>query len=174
MLRRALLLIAALAFVLPLLACEEVESREDRRALMAVDKDFAERVENQGFRPLEDFYDEDAVYMPSFAPTIEGREKILDSYRPYYDSTTMKLVWTPARAEVSRSRDIGWTIGTYVFTRQDDKGNSIVRTGRYLTIWKKQRDGTWKAVLDSGSPDERTPYPASAAPESAAPQQGGS
>jgi len=167
--RCALFLIAALLFSLPLLACEEVESREDRRALMAVDKDFAERVEQQGFRVMEDFYDEDAVYMPPFAPTIEGREKILDAYRPYYDNTTMKLTWTPSRAEVSRSRDIGWTIGTYEFTRQDDKGNTIVRTGRYVTIWKKQSDGTWKAVLDGGSPDERTPRP-----ESTPPEQGGS
>jgi len=160
--RRAPVLITALLFVLPLLGCEEVESREDRRALMAVDKDFAERVEQQGFRVMEGFYDEDAVYMPAFNPTIEGREKILDTYRPYYDSTTMKLAWTPERAEVSRSRDMGWTIGTYVFTRQDDKGNTIVRTGRYVTIWKKQRDGSWKAVLDSGSPDEHTPPPANA------------
>jgi len=174
MLRRAPVLIAALLLGFPLLACEEVESREDRRALMAVDKDFAERVEKQGFRPLEDFYDEDAVYMPSFQATIEGREKILDSYRPYYDSSTMKLIWTPARAEVSRSRDLGWTIGTYEFTRQDDKGNTIVRTGRYVTIWKKQHDGTWKAVLDSGSPDEHTPSPGTAAPENAALHQGGS
>lgn len=167
--RRALVLITALLFLLPLLACEEVESREDRRALLAVDRDFAERVEKQGFRVMEDFYDEDAVYMPSFAPTVEGREKILDSYRPYFDSTTMKLTWTPVRAEVSRARDMGWTTGTYVFTRQDDKGNTIVRNGRYVTIWKKQRDGTWKAALDSGNPDERTPYPHSAEPE-----QGGS
>jgi len=157
--RRALSLIAALLIALSSFACEEVESREDRRALMAVDRDFAEKVEQQGFRVMEDFYDEDAVYMPSFAPTIEGREKILDSYRPYYDNRDMKLTWTPMRAEVSRSRDIGWTIGTYEFTRHDDKGNTIVRRGRYVTIWKKQRDGTWKAVLDGGSPDERTPAP---------------
>ena len=159
MLRRALFLITALLFGLPLLACEEVESREDRRALMAVDKDFAERVEQQGFRVMEDFYDEDAIYMPAFASTVEGREKILDAYRPYYDNTTMKLSWTPMRAEVSRSRDLGWTIGTYVFTRIDDKGNTIVRPGRYITIWKKQRDGTWKAALDAGNPAENTPRP---------------
>lgn len=160
MLRRALFPIAALLLGFPLVACEEVESREDRRALMAVDKDFAERVEKQGFRVMEEFYDEDAVYMPSFAPTLEGRDTILESYRPYYDSTTMKLAWTPTRAEVSRSRDMGWTIGTYVFTRQDDKGNTVVRNGRYVTIWKKQHDGTWKAVLDGGSPDEPAPVPA--------------
>jgi ketosteroid isomerase-like protein len=163
--QRALSLIAALLIGLSSLACEEVESREDRRALMAVDREFAERVEQQGFRALEDFYDEDAVYMPSFAPTVEGREKILESYRPYYDSTTMKLTWTPSRAEVSRSRDLGWTIGTYVFTRIDDKGNTIVRPGRYITIWKKQRDGTWKAVLDGGNPDENTPRPDNAEAE---------
>src|SRR5215471_8571963 len=119
---RALSLIAPLLVACASLACEEVESREDRRALLAYDRDFAQKVEQQGFKVLEDFYDEDAVYMPSFAPTIEGREKILEAYRPYYDSTTIKLSWVPSRAEVARSRDLGWTIGTYTVTRTDDKG----------------------------------------------------
>jgi ketosteroid isomerase-like protein len=160
--RRVPSLIAALVVGVATLACEEVESREERRALLAIDRDFAARVEQQGFRVMEDFYDEDAVYMPSFAATIEGREKILDAYRPYYDSTTMKLAWTPTRAEVARARDLGWTMGTYTFTRIDDKGNTLVRHGRYVTVWKKQRDGSWKAVLDSGSPDERTTMPGAA------------
>jgi ketosteroid isomerase-like protein len=157
---RALSLIAPLLVACASLACEEVESREDRRALLAFDREFAQKVEQQGFRVLEDFYDEDAVYMPSFAPTIEGREKILDAYRPYYDSTTLKLSWVPSRAEVARSRDLGWTIGTYTVTRTDDKGTTTIRHGRYVTIWKKQRDGTWKAVLDSGAPDEKPATPA--------------
>jgi ketosteroid isomerase-like protein len=159
---RALLLFAVLLVACASLACEEVELREDRRALLAFDRDFAQKVEQQGFRVLEDFYDEDAVYMPSFAPTIEGREKILDAYRPYYDSSAIKLAWVPTRAEVARSRDLGWTIGTYTVTRTDDKGNTTLRHGRYVTVWKKQRDGRWKAVLDAGTPDEKPAPPAGA------------
>jgi ketosteroid isomerase-like protein len=169
--RRARSLVAALPIFILSIACEDVTEREDRRALMAVDRGFSEKVATEGFRVMEDFYDEDAVYMPSFAPSVEGRDKILDFYRPYYDSKAMKLAWTPSRAEVSRSRDLGWTIGTYEFTRTDDLGATVVRRGRYVTIWKKQSDGSWKAVLDSGSPDEHLVAPESerAAPSQAAP-----
>ena len=159
---RALSLIALALVACASLACEEVESREDRRALLALDREFAQKVEQHGFKVLEDFYDEDAVYMPSFASTIEGREKILDAYRPYYDSTAIRLSWVPSRAEVARSRDMGWTIGTYTVTHTDDKGTTTIRHGRYVTIWKKQRDGSWKAVLDSGTPDEKPESPAEA------------
>jgi hypothetical protein len=37
------------------------------------------------------------------------------------------------------------------------------RTGFFLTIWKRQPDGTWRYVMDNGAPDK--PAPKSEAPK---------
>ena len=33
----------------------------------------------------------------------------------------------------------------------------VERTGRYLTVWKKQKDGSWKVVWDGGAADPKKP-----------------
>lgn len=55
--------------------------------------------------------------------------------------------WTPAKAEVSNSTDLGYTYGTVDFKTTD---KPAVRNN-YLRIWKKQSDEKWKVVLDLAS-----------------------
>jgi ketosteroid isomerase-like protein len=59
---------------------------------------------------------------------------------------------------MAASGDLGYTYGTYVLTSKDkDKdGKPIVEHGRYLTIWKKQKDGIWKVAVDM---DNASPKP---------------
>jgi ketosteroid isomerase-like protein len=46
---------------------------------------------------------------------------------------------------------MGFTWGRYFGKSKDANGNPIVTTGRYITIWKKQPDGTWKVAMDASS-----------------------
>ena len=43
----------------------------------------------------------------------------------------------------------GYTIGTFELNLQDSGGNTLARTGKYITIWQKQSDGQWKVVADT-------------------------
>jgi ketosteroid isomerase-like protein len=47
-------------------------------------------------------------------------------------------------------------VGRYEARRRDEKGGAAVHTGTFLTIWKKQVDGSWKVVLDTGVEDPPT------------------
>jgi ketosteroid isomerase-like protein len=58
------------------------------------------------------------------------------------------LAWTPAYAALSRGGDLGWTTGPWSWSR--DKGSDPVAWGEYLSVWKRQEDGGFKAVLDAG------------------------
>jgi ketosteroid isomerase-like protein len=59
------------------------------------------------------------------------------------------LSWEPEYADVSRAGDLGWTTGPWEF-RPSGPEDKPVAFGEYFTIWKKQNDGSWKAVLDRG------------------------
>lgn len=61
------------------------------------------------------------------------------------------LVWHPLHGEVSGSGDLGFTVGNAVFTGQREDGAAIQRYSKYLTVWKMQRDGTWRYVVDGGN-----------------------
>jgi hypothetical protein len=62
------------------------------------------------------------------------------------------LTWHPVFAWVAGSEDLGFTIGEYVATMRGPSGAAVQRFGKYLTVWQRQHDGTWKFVADGGNP----------------------
>jgi ketosteroid isomerase-like protein len=62
-----------------------------------------------------------------------------------------QLTWTPTDAQMSPSGDMGYTWGHYEGHSKDANGNPVTTTGRYITIWRKQPDGSWKVALDAGA-----------------------
>jgi ketosteroid isomerase-like protein len=61
------------------------------------------------------------------------------------------LVWQPVLAWVAGSRDLGFTVGESTSTGRGSSGAAVQRSGKYLTVWKRQPDGTWKFVVDGGN-----------------------
>ncbi len=61
------------------------------------------------------------------------------------------LVWQPVFAWVAASRDLGFTVGESTSTGRGASGAAVQRMGKYLTVWKRQSDGTWKFVIDGGN-----------------------
>jgi ketosteroid isomerase-like protein len=76
-----------------------------------------------------------------------------DAIRSFYavQETSTSLTWRPVFAVVAGSRDLGFTIGEYIATGRGPSGAAVQRFGKYLTVWKLQRDGVWKFVVDGGN-----------------------
>ncbi|MGA9767839.1 MAG: nuclear transport factor 2 family protein [Blastocatellia bacterium] len=81
------------------------------------------------------------------------------------------LTWQPIYADVSASGELGYTTGPWEFRRNgpDDKE---VAHGNFVSLWKKQADGTWKVVVDTGisnPPPATKPEGVQLAPAASAP-----
>ena len=61
------------------------------------------------------------------------------------------LTWTPIKGEVIGAGDVGYTTGRSLFRQKSADGKVTERRGQYLTVWRKQADGSWKVVFDTGS-----------------------
>jgi ketosteroid isomerase-like protein len=68
--------------------------------------------------------------------------------RPAQTTRTATLNWRPAYADVSLAGDLGYTTGPVVLT--DNSQKSPPRYSYYFSVWRKQRDGSWKVELDLG------------------------
>ena len=56
--------------------------------------------------------------------------------------------------DVAQSGDLGYTQGTLTDTSTDPKtGKVVTDRGKWLTVRKKQADGSWKIVRDTFSSD---------------------
>ena len=58
-----------------------------------------------------------------------------------------QIAWEPDEAVISAGGDLGYTLGHATVTAQGKQTKT-----RYLTIWRKQPDGSWKFILDGGVP----------------------
>lgn len=58
------------------------------------------------------------------------------------------LQWAPTFVVVAASGDFGISTGPWEYRRK--KGDTAVSYGHYFSVWKKNRDGVWKVILDNG------------------------
>jgi ketosteroid isomerase-like protein len=63
--------------------------------------------------------------------------------------TGLDLIWEPAFASIARSADFGYDTGPSKWRakKSDEKFSGF---GHFISIWKKQTDGSWKVALDCG------------------------
>jgi ketosteroid isomerase-like protein len=63
------------------------------------------------------------------------------------------LTWHANKAGIALSRDLGYTSGVYLMKYKDASGKMKVDNGKFLTIWKREADGTWKMLYDMFNSD---------------------
>ncbi len=95
------------------------------------------------------FAAEDGMLLPLGEHPVKGRDAI---FATMAEGPKYELEWAPEAADVAKSGDLGYTWGESIVRRTGEDGKPIVRHGKYLTVWKRQRDGTWRFVLDMGNP----------------------
>ncbi len=69
------------------------------------------------------------------------------------DRPGISLTWSAMFTDVSDDGTLGYNWGRYEWRGPGADGHPAVRTGFFLTIWKRQPDGTWRYVMDNGAPD---------------------
>ena len=121
--------------------------------LIQLEAEFAADVAQHGHAAFVRHFAEEGVEVVD-----GGGFDTLDAIRkqpPWPEGTT--LTWTPVKADMAASGDLGYTYGNYVYTAKNKDGKPVANYGKYTSIWKKQKDGQWKVVVDMGnsSPDPK-------------------
>jgi ketosteroid isomerase-like protein len=125
----------------------------NRDALLAADREFDAATAEKKFDGFSSFLADNVSTLRADQPVLRGKVAMQRVWKPLIENQSISLRWQPIRADISKSRDLGYTVGSYTITQTDEKGSAIVGTGKYLTIWRLQNDGSWKVEFDTGVPD---------------------
>ena len=119
----------------------------DKAALIEADKAFSKMSGEKGMKnAFIEFIDSNGVLLrPGHFP-IAGANAI--DYIIQQNDTGYMLIWEPHFADIAASGDLGYTYGIYELR---PRSKDTVIYGSYTSIWKKQKDGKWKFVLDTGN-----------------------
>ncbi|MFH0736646.1 MAG: nuclear transport factor 2 family protein [bacterium] len=118
-----------------------------KQEILDTEKEFETCVQNEGITAaFYKFAATDAV-LNHGETLIKGKEAI----REYYLNRNVennKLLWKAEFVDVSASGDLGYTYGNYIYTTIDSTGKPGEFKGLFHTVWKKQKNGSWKFVWD--------------------------
>ena len=110
--------------------------------VVAAENAFADSAAKNGTRAaFLEFSAENGIV---FSETADNVKEVWQKRQP----NAALLSWRPAWADVSSVGDLGYTTGTWAFSRT--KTDAPVAWGEYFTIWKKQHDDSWKFLIDLG------------------------
>ena len=94
------------------------------------------------------YADNGNVIIPN-APMMTGKDAIGKGMKEALADPNWSLALQPVQVEVSKGGDLGYTRGAYVLTATDPASKkAITEKGRFIAIFRKGADGTWKAVED--------------------------
>jgi hypothetical protein len=115
--------------------------------VMETDRSFSKYSELKGLRAaFTQYIDSNGILLrPGVVPLVEGNAMDFISQS---DDSGFIMTWDPRSATVAASGDLAFTYGIY---SMKEKTADSIEYGTYVTIWKKQPDGTWKFVLHSGN-----------------------
>lgn len=143
----------ALAWVSCSAACaSSVNVEQERNALLALDREWSQTTKDMN--KFISYYAPDASAYPQGMPVATGSVAIMDAFMKMSSAPGFSLQWTPVRADVSAAGDVGYTVGTY-----EASMNGATEKGKYVEVWKKQSDGTWKVKEDIFNADTAGPPP---------------
>lgn len=130
-------------------ACSSVAPGEpDTKEIYQTEKAFEKMCADKGVaEAFAAFAADSAVIKRGNDSLISGREAIRNYYNsPVYKTAVVK--WTPDFIDIAKAGDMAYSYGKYNWTLTDSAGEVTNYTGVYMTVWKRQKDGSWKYVWD--------------------------
>jgi ketosteroid isomerase-like protein len=114
--------------------------------LIEADKDFSKMSREKGAAVAFAYYlTDNAIQLPNNKLPIFGKKNYYEAVKKPKNKDI--LSWHPKGGKVSQSVDLGYTWGIYILTTT---GGEKIK-GKYLNIWVKQKDGSWKVAVDMGN-----------------------
>lgn len=120
------------------------------------DHNFSVLSEKQGMAKAYTTYaSDDVVKLNDGAPPAVGFDSLRAQMARMPRDGSM-LTWQPLKADAALSGELGYTFGQWMLTKRDEAGKRSTQYGVYVTVWKRQRNGQWRFVVNGNN---ETPEP---------------
>lgn len=124
---------------------------EARRAIDKGNRQWIEGWEKGDAERVATIFAEDGLWLASNGKTYKGYEQILERLKTgiKYLGPGVKITVTTTALWIDG--ETAYETGKYVYKYQQN-GQPVTDEGRYATVWKRQKDGSWKLSVDMGVP----------------------
>jgi len=133
-----------------ILGCDtKVDLEAERATVLRIDKEWSSAVaEGRDQDRIVSFWADDAVVYPPGFPAVVGKEAIRQYIAESFKIPGFSLGWVSTQVTVSPGGDFAYTTGKNHFIVNDSEGKPVTSYGKFVTVWRKEVDGSWKSVID--------------------------
>ncbi|MFQ5946580.1 MAG: YybH family protein [Anaerolineae bacterium] len=136
--------LAALIMALALLSCAKPE--DVRQAIEAASTEFAEAFNRGDAAAVAALYTEDAKVLPPNSEMVDGKQAIQEFWSGAMEMGIRDFALKTV--DVGFNDDLAYEMGTYTLNIQPEGGQATTDTGKYVVVWTRQGDGSWKLAVD--------------------------
>lgn len=136
-----------------LVSCKDADVKETRAGAMAklemmnADRAFSKMSEEKGMKAaFIEYLDSNGVLLRPNRLPIAGADAV--DFLIQQNDSDYTLTWEPRNGAIAKSGELGYTYG--IFALRPSVKDTVIY-GTYVSIWKKEKNGEWKYVLDSGN-----------------------
>lgn len=121
-----------------------------KQAVAAVEAGWNEAFRARNIDAIVAPYASDAVFVLPGMPPQVGTAAIRNVYVEAFKDPNFGLTLTSEKVEVAGSGDLAMSQGSFVMKGSDPitKQPTTTMSGPFLTVFRKQADGSWKAIQD--------------------------
>jgi uncharacterized protein (TIGR02246 family) len=129
-------------------------SAADLQAIKDVETAWVKDIATKDPDKWASYFTEDGSGLYPGAAILNGRAAIRAAIAPLMTDPNFSLTFQSTRAMAAKGGDMVYSQGTYVMTMTDPKTNQpMTDKGKFLTVYTKQSDGSWKVVADTFNSD---------------------
>jgi uncharacterized protein (TIGR02246 family) len=157
---RSLALVGAATAALLIGGCQQNGTKSDpatvQKSIKADETKWNDDFKAKNLEGLLGHYSDDAFFI---APGVQasGSTAIRKAYSDALADNYFSVSFASDKIDVAGSGDLAYARGHFSEKYQDPKSKQIVSdSGSYITVYKKQSDGSWKAVEDIAVADPST------------------
>lgn len=153
--KKNLIILSAIAGLVLISGITLSQSNEQlKKTFTDLNKKMLEMGMSDNFDGVRQFYMDDVLSLPNYEPILRGYSQILASHKKMKESgakiNDMQLVTTDVISEGNMAVEVG----TFTINMTMPGMGEIKDFGKYITVWKKQKDGSWKVAIETWNTDQ--------------------
>lgn len=128
------------------------------QSLLAADRAFARAMEEHGAEGWASFFADNGEMLVNGGGVVRGPAAVRERMARLFATPGFHLRFTPQRAEVSASGELGYTFGLYEARVEGPPESAPARSrGKYVSVWRKNSAGQWRILVEVGSEGQQMP-----------------
>ena len=113
-----------------------------------LDADWSHAAQSRDVERALSFWSEDAIVFPPGRSALAGKAAIRDFVETSFRTPGFSIAWQTTTVTISENGDMAYTTGTNRVTFDAPDGRRVTVDGKAVEVWRRQKDGQWKCVID--------------------------